>query len=99
MNLDEALEHVVDSKTLLDFVRLLRLDRLDDAAKEVASPSSSSSPFGPRANGWENQTIESFLEAATAWAEATDFGLSQGLAASNPWRQFAVFLHCGKIYE
>jgi hypothetical protein len=96
MNLEEALERVVDSTTLLDFVRLLQLDRLDAVAKDAVS---STPPFGSGANGWENQTIESFLEAATAWAEDTDSGISQGLAKDNPWRKFAAFLYCGKIYE
>ncbi|MBO3273704.1 DUF7660 family protein [Pseudomonas schmalbachii] len=50
-------------------------------------------------NGWENTTIEAFLDGAISWAEDSDFGLSQGLTPSNPWQQFAVFLYCGKIYE
>ncbi|XVN15726.1 hypothetical protein QZH46_07060 [Pseudomonas corrugata] len=48
---------------------------------------------------WENNTIEGFLESAIAWAESSDFGISQGLQPSNSWQQFAVFLYCGKIYE
>ena len=48
--------------------------------------------------GWENSTMEDFLESATAWAESTNFGENQGLSG-NPWRQFAAFLYCGKIYE
>jgi hypothetical protein len=49
--------------------------------------------------GWENHTIESFLEAAGSWAHATDFGFPQGLADASPWKKMAVFLYCGKIYE
>lgn len=48
---------------------------------------------------WENTTIEAFLDGAVAWAEASNFGVNQGLEASNPWGQFANFLYCGKIYE
>ena len=48
---------------------------------------------------WENTTPGAFLEGAIAWAQDSDFGLSQGLASSNPWQQFAVFLYCGKLYE
>lgn len=48
---------------------------------------------------WQNISIEDFLESAIAWAEDSDFGLKQGLASSNPWQQFAIFLYCGKIYE
>ncbi|MDF3933702.1 DUF7660 family protein [Pseudomonas citronellolis] len=50
-------------------------------------------------DGWENSTIEAFLDGAISWAEDSGFGLSQGIAPSNPWQQFAAFLYCGKIYE
>lgn len=89
MTLDEALDGVRDKKTLLDFVRLLQADRQEEVGKESVSPSS---PYGPGVNGWENHTIESFLEGAAAWAEATDFGIKQGLDPANPWQQFATFL-------
>jgi hypothetical protein len=48
---------------------------------------------------WENGTIENFLEAGIAWAESTQVGASQGLAAASPWKRAASFLYCGKIYE
>lgn len=48
---------------------------------------------------WENGSIKDFLEAANAWAEASEFGAMQGLSAASPWRKFATFLYCGKIYE
>ena len=48
---------------------------------------------------WENTNLETFLEAAIAWAEGSEFGTRQGLSSSNPWAQFATFLYCGKIYE
>ena len=47
----------------------------------------------------QNITIEPFLEAACAWAEDTDFGARQDLSGASPWKKFAVFLYCGKIYE
>ena len=47
----------------------------------------------------ENTTIESFLESAAAWARDSQFGQTQGLGTANPWRMFATFLDCGKIYE
>lgn len=96
MQLKEALDSVSDSASFLVFARLLREDRVNEVQKEVTSPLHS---YGPGANGWENGTIEDFLEAAVAWAEATDVGLSQGLTPDNPWKRFAVFLFCGKIYE
>lgn len=51
------------------------------------------------AEHWENGSIEDFLEAASAWAENSAFGSKQGLSLTSPWRKFATFLYCGKIYE
>jgi hypothetical protein len=34
-----------------------------------------------------------------AYARDSRFGESQGLDIANPWRVFATFLYCGKIYE
>lgn len=48
---------------------------------------------------WGNCTLEQFLDAAIAWAEATDMGASQGMDSASPWKRFATFLYCGKIYE
>lgn len=48
-------------------------------------------------DGWGTPTIEAFLDGAISWAEDSGFGLSQGIAPSNPWQQFAAFLYCGKI--
>lgn len=96
MELDEYLDRVEDRDSFLTYVKALIRDREDEVAKEAIQPSS---PYGPGANGWENGRIESFLEAAVAWAEDSDFGASQGIAKVSPWRLFAEFLYCGKIYE
>ena len=61
-----ALESVHDSKSFLVFVKELIADRENEIKKEKISPSS---PFGPGANGWENGTIETFLDAAAACTE------------------------------
>jgi len=90
------LELVTDLESFLDFVRSLASDRRDEVEKERVDPSN---PYGPGANGWENTTIENFLEAAASWAEATNMGATQGLPADPTWKNFAVFLYCGKIYE
>ena len=81
---------------LLEFVRALIADRENEVAKGAQSPSPR---YGPGADGWENGTIEDFLDAASRWAESTNFGERQGLSDANPWRQFAGFLYCGKFYE
>ncbi len=87
---------VHDRDSFLAFVRALASDR---RASVAADRPASSNPHDPHAGGWENGTIEDFLEAALAWAESTGMGEAQGLPIEPSWRAFAVFLHCGKIYE
>jgi hypothetical protein len=96
MELHELADAVDDGNTLLVFIKALIADRDDAVAKELRSPSP---PYSAGANGWQNSTIEEFLASASAWAESTNFGSTQGLPNTNPWRQFAAFLYCGKIYE
>jgi hypothetical protein len=95
-SLDDLLPVVNSERSLLDFIAALVRDRQDAIAAEKRNPSS---PYGPDAGGWENTSIDAFLEAAAAWAESTNFGLTQGLDPDNPWRRFAAFLYSGKIYE
>lgn len=95
IDLDEKLESVVDRESFLDFVRALVADREDEVTKERESPSD---PYGPGANGWENGTIENFLDAALAWTE--DWIGRDGELPSEPsWKSFARFLYAGKYYE
>jgi len=96
MELHEAIETVKDAETFLNFVRELVADREDEVRKEKAHPSP---PYGPGANGWENGRIESYLEAAVAWADDSDFVETQKDPSVNPWQQFAHFLYAGKVYE
>jgi len=96
MELYQLLELVEDERSFLAFVEALYEDRRLDAEAERSSPSS---PYGPTGRGWENVTVESFLQAAHAWAIDSKFGATQGLGTASPWRKFAVFLYCGKIYE
>jgi hypothetical protein len=92
----ELLETVEDETSFLKFVEALRQDRETEVA---AQRTTGTDPFGRGPNGWENHTIESFLEAALSWAKSTGLGETQGLKDENPWKKFAVFLYCGKIYE
>lgn len=92
----KKLEMVTDRESFFDFVHALIADRQEEVAKEKKNPSN---PYGSGANGWENDTIEDFLEAALAWATETDMGETQGLPSGPNWKGFAVFLYCGKIYE
>ena len=85
---------VTDFESFIQFVTWLASDRADEVAKERVA---SSSPRGPDAEGWENGTIEDFLEAATAWA--VDVRNKSGQDPEPTWRELARFLHAGKIYE
>lgn len=95
MDLNKKLEEVEDQATFLIFVKALHQERCEDLKLEKQNPSSL---YGPTHKGWENTTIEAFLEAAIAWAEDTDFGNSQNIK-QNDWYKLASFLYCGKIYE
>lgn len=92
MDLNDYLEAVVDEATFLVFVEALANDRrvadckAVDAGREVQ-------------NSWQNDSIQNFLEAGHAWAQDSAFGANQGLSSASPWKKFAVFLYCGKIYE
>jgi hypothetical protein len=91
--LDRLVETVKDEATFLAFVEALRADRrAEDAAARVDL-------FGRGEQGWENHTIEAFLEAAVAWARDSRFGSTTGLAGATPWRKMASFLMAGKAYE
>lgn len=96
MELNELLESVSDEQTFLAFVNALRKDREIDVSADKASLSG---PYEPTRGGWENVTIESFLESACSWAEDTGFGESQNLIGASPWKKFATFLYLGKFYE
>jgi hypothetical protein len=87
---------VCDEDTFVAFITALATDREDGVAKEKASPSS---PYGPGANGWENGSIEAFLDAAAAWATSSKNGLEFYRKSDNPWKRCADILYMGKIYE
>lgn len=92
MQLHERLELVSDESTFIAFVEALADNRRSGKDGEVDK-------FGRSENGWENHSIEDFLEAGLAWAQSSNFGSTQDLASASPWKKFAAFLYCGKIYE
>src|SRR4051794_3318334 len=95
-DLQSQLDAVCDEGTFVDFAAALAADRRHEVAKAKASPAS---PCGPGANGWENGTIETFLDAAAAWASASKNGLEGYTKSDNPWKRCADILHAGKCYE
>jgi hypothetical protein len=97
-NLLKLLDEVHDERSFLKFVQALIADQADEVEKEEKK---TSSPFGTGANGWENITIENYLEAASRWASDSNFGRTRHDRKFNDncWNQFANFLYAGKIYE
>jgi len=90
VNPDPTVVH--DEASFLAFVADLVEDR------RLANEMDGGPTDAPR--GWQNDTIEHFLESAVRWAQDSNFGRSQGLTENvNAWMRLAVFLYCGKIYE
>lgn len=88
----EILEEVRDEVTFLVFVKALIADGTPREGKPTDEVGFTKE--------WANNTIADFLESAVAWAENSEFGVRQREElANNIWKQFAVFLYCGKIYE
>jgi hypothetical protein len=95
-DLETLRDAVCDEDSFVRFLEALAADRADEVEKEKRKPSS---PYGPGANGWENGTIEAFLESASAWAQASKDGLESYKKPDNPWKRCAHILFMGKIYE
>jgi len=106
-DLHKRLDAVHDKASFLEFIRALVDDRRVEAEEEAKDPSG---PWGGSPNGWANATIDSFLDAAVAWAEP-ESGLDSAGSSVAPrrapdwfpedpsWQSFARFLYAGKIYE
>ncbi|MGJ4930580.1 DUF7660 family protein [Bradyrhizobium sp. HKCCYLS2038] len=95
-DLMSAADAVIDEQGFIRLLRLMALDRQDEQQKELATPSS---PYGTGANGWENSYLTDFLEAAAAWAEATQHASHVESAPSDIWRRAAQIVVAGAFYE
>lgn len=87
---------VVDEPSFIEFLRALAADWR--AAEELESKSPSS-PYGPRALGWENWTYGAIIEASAEWGDASSEGLRFYVKPENPWQRMAQMLAMGKHYE
>ncbi len=94
MDIFEILEGVNDEKSFILFSKTLLSERLEDIVLEKENPSN---PYSSSHLGWQNTTIENFLESSIAWAEDSSFGKIHG--NDNLWNKLAQFLLAGKIYE
>ena len=91
MTPEEHLERVESREAFLAFLKSLQLD----CESEHAGTASARSPaYGPGPRGWENRTIEAFLDAMHAWA--VDSG---ALPVEPTWRAMAQLFLAGKAYE
>ncbi|MCP5072993.1 MAG: hypothetical protein GY947_06825 [Rhodobacteraceae bacterium] len=92
---NEQVELVIDEASFIDFLDVLAQDKEAEDDLEKTKPSS---PYGPGALGWENGTISTFLESASACGKAhlSEGGIAPG---ANPWRVCATILLAGKYYE
>jgi hypothetical protein len=90
---EAALEAVSDEASFLRFVQALGADFADDQREAARG---GGTPYGPGPRGWENGSIEAFLDAAAAWAESSP---GKFPIAQNSWRRCADILYAGKFYE
>ena len=90
-DLHELVESVSDRESFLVFVEALEQDRRRKGRRLGGQ-------YGPDGYGWQNSTLEDFLEAAVAWTRDS-IGLPIELPPEPSWRSFARFLYMGKIYE
>ncbi len=89
MEIIDFLNQVIDRETFILFVRKLLEDR--KTAQQIEVKNEESNKYG-NASGWENQTIESYLDGAVSWLEDSERN-------DISWKLMAEFLYCGKIYE
>ncbi|WP_123356444.1 DUF7660 family protein [Pseudomonas frederiksbergensis] len=96
INLDELLKTVDDEQSFIGFIEALGMDFAEERLLEKTSPSS---PYGPGALRWENDSIDTFLDAAAAWATASSRSSPVSACISNVWQRCAAILLAGKFYE
>lgn len=69
VDLDALLAHVKDEDSFIRFIEALGDDFASGRLLDKASPPV---PYGPGCLGWENLSIDAFLESAAAWEAASN---------------------------
>jgi len=95
-DLHQLLKSVRDEHSFIGFLEALGSNFAQERSLEKTSPSS---PYGPGALGWENDSIDAFLDAAAAWATASTRNSVTDAPVSNVWQRCASILLAGKFYE
>jgi hypothetical protein len=96
IDLHTLLASVDDEASFIAFVDALHADFVAERELEATTPSS---PYGPGVLGWENGTVDKFLDAAASWGSATLESGKGATLSSNPWHRCAHILLAGKFYE
>lgn len=94
MELNELLEKVNGRESFIVFVKALIQDREKSVEMDRQNPEKYK---WVGALGWENGSIENYLNACIACFE--DDKRHQEKPEEITWKRFAEFLHSGKIYE
>jgi hypothetical protein len=87
-------DSVVDRESFMRFAEALIRDR--EEAEELERQSPEQYRWGG-ANDWQNGSISQYLGCALAGAEAQREGWGSDVGVS--WRELAILLWLGKIYE
>jgi hypothetical protein len=80
-------------KSKEDFAAFVQALVRDLRASAEGEAISSSSAFGPSDGGWENPTLERFLDALAAYVSDATF------TRPPTWQTFAECLAASKVYE
>ena len=91
LGMHEIVTNVNSKESFLAFVEALAQDRIDEIEKEKIKPSN---PSGAGTNGWQNTTIENFLESVHSFGQD-----SSEIKEEPTWKTFALLLLAGKMYE
>ncbi|TRC88897.1 hypothetical protein FJV80_11520 [Mesorhizobium sp. WSM4310] len=94
-HISSFLNDVRDLPSFVRFIDALWKDREDADRKEALQPSGPDISW----NGWENNSIATFLESAVACVEDNRRHAPGFLADENPWKAAARILYAGKYYE
>ncbi len=93
---EEIIESVKDRDTFLQFLNAVIADRAHAEEAEQLDPKTHQ---WSGANGWQNTSIASFLEAASCYFSHTDCPHNKSTSSQLEWSDLANFLYFGKIYE
>ncbi|MCK6074594.1 DUF7660 family protein [Paenibacillus silvae] len=81
-------------KTLFEIV-----NEVQDEATFIAFLSALRKDRQAHADEWQQDSIDSFLEAAADWGRESVDGLKHYEKPDNPWKRCAQIMYMGKIYE